>query len=53
MAIREKVWRRLGSDLKPRHLQRIAANVDFAALPGVFDKILKSQIQGRTVIKIA
>jgi acrylyl-CoA reductase (NADPH) len=52
MAIREKVWRRLGSDLKPRHLQQIASTVNFADLPGVFDKILKAQIQGRTVVKI-
>jgi acrylyl-CoA reductase (NADPH) len=52
MAIREKVWRRLGSDLKPRHLQQIVSTVNFADLPGVFDKILKAQIQGRTVVKI-
>jgi acrylyl-CoA reductase (NADPH) len=53
MAIREKVWRRLGSDLKPRHLQQIASTVNFPELPGVFDKILKAQITGRTVVKIS
>ncbi|MGQ0579402.1 MAG: oxidoreductase [Betaproteobacteria bacterium] len=53
MALREKVWRRLGADLKPPRLQSIAATVNFADLPGVFDKVMKAQVRGRTVIKIA
>lgn len=53
MALREKVWRRLGSDLKPRRLQSIASTVDFADLPSVFDKVIKAQVRGRTVVKIA
>jgi acrylyl-CoA reductase (NADPH) len=53
MGLREKVWRRLGADLKPRHLQGIASTVDFADLPGVFDKVMKAQVRGRTVVKIA
>ena len=53
MPIREKVWRRLATDLKPRHLDSIVTTVNFADLPGVFDKILKAQIRGRTVVKIS
>ncbi len=53
MALREKVWRRLGTDLKPRRLQSIATTVNFADLPGVFEKVMKSQVRGRTVVKIA
>jgi acrylyl-CoA reductase (NADPH) len=53
MALREKVWRRLGSDLKPRRLQSIASTVSFADLPGVFEKVMKAQMRGRTVVKIA
>ena len=53
MPVREKVWKRLGSDLKPRHLDRIATTLEFAALPGVFEKILNAKMRGRTVIKIA
>jgi len=53
MALREKVWRRLGSDLKPRRLQSIASTVDFAEVSGVFEKVMKAQIRGRTVVKIA
>ncbi len=53
MGLREKVWRRLGADLKPRRLQSIATTVNFADLPGVFDKVMKAQVRGRTVVKIA
>ncbi len=53
MPIREKVWKRLATDLKPRHLDSIVTTVDFADLPGVFDKILKAQIRGRTVVRIS
>ncbi len=53
MALREKVWRRLGADLKPRRLKSIATTVNFADLPGVFEKVMKAQVRGRTVVKIA
>ena len=53
MALREKVWRRLGTDLKPRRLQSIANTVNFADLPGVFEKVMKSLVRGRTVVKIS
>jgi acrylyl-CoA reductase (NADPH) len=53
MPIREKVWRRLATDLKPRHLDSIATTVKFDELPAVFDKVLKAQIRGRTVVKIS
>ena len=53
MPIREKVWKRLATDLKPRHLDSIVTTVNFADLPGVFDKILKAQIRGRTVVRIS
>ena len=52
MALREKVWRRLGADLKPRRLQSIATTVNLADLPGVFEKVMKAQVRGRTVVKI-
>ena len=52
MPLREKVWKRLASDLKPRQLRRIVTTVNFTELPGVFKKILDKQIRGRTVVKI-
>jgi putative YhdH/YhfP family quinone oxidoreductase len=53
MGLREKVWKRLGTDLKPRNLKNIATTVNFADLPGVFEKVMKAQVRGRTVVKIA
>jgi putative YhdH/YhfP family quinone oxidoreductase len=52
MPVREKVWKRLASDLKPRHLDSIVTTVDFGELPAVFDKVMKRQMRGRTVVKI-
>ena len=53
MALRQKVWQRLASDLKPRHLDDMCTTVALEQLPGVFDKILKAQARGRTVVKLA
>ena len=52
MPLREKVWQRLGSDLKPRQLKSIVTPVNFTELPGVFKKILDKEMRGRTVVKI-
>jgi acrylyl-CoA reductase (NADPH) len=52
MPIREKVWKRLASDLKPKHLDRIVTTVDFGDLPAAFDRVMKREIRGRTVVKI-
>lgn len=52
MPVREKVWKRLASDLKPRHLDRIATTVAFSELPAVFERVMKREIRGRTVVKI-
>jgi acrylyl-CoA reductase (NADPH) len=53
MPIRSRVWQRLGGDLKPRHLNEMATMVEFSELPAVFDRVLKAQVRGRTVVKIA
>jgi len=52
MDVRQNVWQRLATDLKPRHLDAMATTVDFTNLPGVFDTVLKSQVRGRTVVRI-
>jgi alcohol dehydrogenase len=52
MPVRQRVWERLASDLKPRHLESIATTVDLADMQPVFEKILKAQFRGRTVVKI-
>ena len=52
MAVRQKVWQRLATDLKPRHLDDMARTIAFDDLAGAFDNILKAQAKGRTVVKV-
>jgi NADPH2:quinone reductase len=47
------VWQRIGTDLRPAKLDRIATRVvDFADLLAQFDGYLKGQVTGRTVVRI-
>jgi putative YhdH/YhfP family quinone oxidoreductase len=53
MNLRQKVWQRLATDLKPRHLADMCSTVALDELPAVFDRILKGQARGRTVVKLS
>jgi len=53
MPLRRKVWGRLATDLKPRHLGDIAHIIGLEDLPGYFDKMLKGQIRGRAVVSLS
>lgn len=51
--VRLAVWRRLATDLKPRHLDRICTRtIDFDALPGTFGAFLEGKVLGRTLVRI-
>jgi NADPH2:quinone reductase len=52
MPLRRKIWGRLASDLKPRHLDEIGGVITLDDLPGYFDRMLKGQIRGRAVVKL-
>ncbi len=52
MEVRSQVWQRLATDLKPRHLQSMVTTVELDGLTPVFERILKSQMRGRTVVKL-
>ena len=50
---RDEVWRRLASDWKPRHLQRICTReATLEELPGVFDTMLAGGSLGRTLVTL-
>ena len=52
--VRVGIWKRLATDLKPRHLDRIVTQtISLDDLPKAFDAYLKSQVMGRTVVKIS
>jgi NADPH:quinone reductase-like Zn-dependent oxidoreductase len=47
------VWKRIATDLAPRHLARIAGRtIAFDELPGAVDAYLKGGVTGRTVVRI-
>lgn len=52
--LRLQVWNRIGGDLKPRHLDKIASNIiSFDELPGAFQVYVDGSVTGRTVVAIA
>jgi NADPH2:quinone reductase len=52
-AVRLDVWKRLASDLKPRHLDRIVTRtITLDELPQAFEPYLKAAVVGRTVVRI-
>jgi len=53
MQLRQSVWQRLATDLKPRHLETMTTTVGLDQLAAVFERILKGQNKGRTVVKLA
>jgi NADPH2:quinone reductase len=52
--VRIGIWKRLATDLKPRHLDKLVTRtIRFDELPAAFDGYVKNQIQGRTVVQIS
>jgi len=51
--LREQVWARIGSDLMPRHLDRIGhRTIAFDELPGAFQAYIDGTMTGRVVVEI-
>jgi acrylyl-CoA reductase (NADPH) len=51
-ALREHLWQRLGSDLHPQRLDRIAQVHPFADLPRMIGEVADGRIRGRTIIEL-
>ena len=45
-------WKRLATDLKPKHLRSIAHEVELSGLSAVFPELLEGRATGRTVVRI-
>jgi NADPH:quinone reductase-like Zn-dependent oxidoreductase len=52
MELRRRVWERLASDMRPRHLKEMTRTIHFDQLPETFDALLKGTVKGRVVVKI-
>jgi acrylyl-CoA reductase (NADPH) len=51
--LRLAVWRRIGGDLRPRHLDKIAGNtIRFGDLPQSFAAYIEGTVVGRTVVEM-
>lgn len=51
--LRQQLWQRLATDLKPRHLDRIVSRVvGLDELPDVFEAMLAGRTSGRTLVRI-
>jgi NADPH:quinone reductase-like Zn-dependent oxidoreductase len=51
---REALWRRISTDLKPRHLDKIVTRtLKFDELPDAFDDYIAGRITGRTVVRVS
>jgi putative YhdH/YhfP family quinone oxidoreductase len=50
--LRARLWERLATDLKPRHLAMIARVAPFEELPALIQEVAGGRIKGRTVIAV-
>ena len=51
--LRLAVWKRIATDLAPRHLGRIVTReIAFDDLPAAFPPYIKGEVTGRTVVRI-
>ena len=51
--LRASLWERLGSDLKPHHLDQIVAReVSLSELPECFDAYMSGSVIGRTLVRV-
>jgi putative YhdH/YhfP family quinone oxidoreductase len=53
MEVRQRVWNRLATDIRPRHLAEATRTIPFEALPTVFDDFIASRARGRVVVDMA
>lgn len=52
MPLRQEVWRRLATDMRPAHLKELARTIPFGDLPGAFDGFIAARIRGRVVVDL-
>jgi putative YhdH/YhfP family quinone oxidoreductase len=51
--LRQEVWRRLATDLRPPLLREMAETVPFERLPSVFERFITAQVRKRVVVDLA
>jgi NADPH2:quinone reductase len=52
-ALRIEIWDRIATDLRPRHLDRIAnREVSLEEMPGCFQEFIDAGVVGRTIVRL-
>jgi len=51
--IRDRVWQRLATDLKPPLLKEMCRTIPFEQLPGVFDDFINAKVTRRIVVDLS
>jgi acrylyl-CoA reductase (NADPH) len=49
---RERLWERLATDMRPRHLDEISREIPFSELPEAFEQFMNGAVRGRIVVRI-
>jgi putative YhdH/YhfP family quinone oxidoreductase len=52
MPLRQEVWRRLATDLRPKMLKEMARTIAFGELPAAFGALVAGQARGRVVVDL-
>jgi acrylyl-CoA reductase (NADPH) len=52
LEVRDRIWKRLGSDLRPNHLAQIARVIPFGELSRAIEAVVAGKARGRTVIDV-
>jgi NADPH:quinone reductase-like Zn-dependent oxidoreductase len=50
--LERRVWARLATDMKPRHLEEMARTIPFSQLPSAFGDFIDAKVQGRIVVDL-
>jgi acrylyl-CoA reductase (NADPH) len=50
--LRARIWQRLGTDLRPKHLAQIARVIPFDELPQAIEAVVNGRARGRTIVRI-
>lgn len=50
--LRQQLWERLASDLRPWFIEDISTTIEFSDLPNAFERIINGKVLGRIVVKM-
>jgi acrylyl-CoA reductase (NADPH) len=51
-ALRQQLWARMATDLRPDHLDRMTSTIGFDELPQAFNALLSGTVRGRLVVDL-